>query len=180
MNKRYKLVPYEYYFRNWRGLALLLLALSLVLLVLEPPAIAGYRSVLQLSAGLGALVYMLGFAMASLAFVTVGKKAVVIQLPLWRVRLPMDFIQSTRLVTLGGLSPGRWKDVEMADLSALLVELKQWPQARQVMRFWLGGLVLFEGIALPVDDVLGLRRAVDAQLLDMNEGGREPLPIRQY
>jgi hypothetical protein len=162
MTKRYLLIPYLVYFERWRGLSALLCLLSLALLFFAPPPGRDYRLVLQLSAGLGALIFVLGFAMAHLAYVTVGKTTLAVQLPLWRVKISLADIGALRLLTLDKAAPGRWKDPEMADVSALLLDLKRWPQPEPVLRFWLGRLVLHNALILPVEEVIKLRRAIDA------------------
>lgn len=162
MTRRYLLIPYLVYFERWRGLAVVLCLLSLALLVFAPPQDRNYRLVLQLSAGLGALVFVLGFAMAQLSFVTVGKTTLAVQLPFWRVKISLADIAGLRLLTLDRAAPGQWNGSELEDQSTLLLELKRWPQPRPVLRFWLGRLVLSDALLLPVEDVIGLRQAIDA------------------
>jgi hypothetical protein len=162
MKKRYLLIPYLLYFERWRGLSVLLCLLSLALLFFAPPPGRDYRLVLQFSAGLGALIFILGFAMAHLAYITVGQTTIAVQLPLWRVKISLADIKETRLLTLDRAAPGKWDDSEIADQSALLLDLKRWPQPEPVLRFWLGRLVLADALILPVDDVISLKRAVDA------------------
>ena len=118
--------------------------------------------------------------MSRLSFVAVGKKAVVVQLPLWRLRVPYSAIKDTRMVLLDKVAPNRFKEVEMAELSAVMLDLDRWPQPQAVLRFWLGKLVLPDGLLLPVNDVIGLRRVIDATMEDRKEGGRQPIPMRQY
>jgi hypothetical protein len=180
MTKRFGLMPYDFYFQAWRWLALALFVLSAVLLYLDPAEIQPYRSVLTLSAGLGMIVLAWGFGMSRLAFAAPGRTAVVIQLPFWRVRIPYNAIRSTRLVSLDKVAPERFKDVEMAELSAVMLDLDRWPQPRPLIAFWLGRLVLPDGILLPVGDVIGLRRFIDAGLQELKEGARQPLEMRQY
>ena len=169
MTKRYMLLPYRLYFLSWRGLAAVLFVLSVVLLVVEPSVANPYRGMLILSAGLGLIVFVLGLAMAVLAFVAVGQDAIAIQLPLWRVRVPLDSVRSARLVTLDKAAPGRFKDIDLAEMSAVMLEVTRWPQAERVMRFWLGRFVLPGELLLPVDDVIGLRRAIDTGLQGLKE-----------
>ena len=180
MTKRFGLIPYDFYFQAWRWLALALFVLSAVLLYLDPAEIQPYRAVLTLSAGLGMIVLAWGFGMSRLAFVAPGRTAVIIQLPFWRVRIPNNAIRNTRLVSLDKVAPERFKDVEMAELSAVMVELDRWPQPRPLIAFWLGRLVLPDGILLPVNDVIGLRRFIDAGLQELKEGARQPLEMRQH
>ena len=169
MTRRYLLIPYLVYFERWRGLAVVLFLLSLALLVFAPPQDRNYRLVLQLSAGLGALVFVLGFAMAQLSFVTVGKTTLAVQLPFWRVKISLADIAGLRLLTLDRAAPGQWHGSELEDQSTLLLELKRWPQPRPVLRFWLGRLVLSDALLLPVEDVIGLRQAIDAGFDRMRE-----------
>jgi len=169
MSKQYRLSIYQLYWHYWRVISFLLLALSLVMLVFTPQQVRDYRAVLMLTAGLGALVLVLGFAMTTLSFVAVGRRGVVVQLPLWRIQIPFEHIQSIRVVTLGSVAPGQWKDADMAELSALLVELNRWSQPRPLLRFWLGRTVLGNAVVLPVDDVLGLHREVDDFLLQLRD-----------
>jgi hypothetical protein len=180
MTKRFALMPYDFFFQAWRGLAATLFVLSAALLFLDPAEIQPYRSVLTLSAGLGLIVLVWGFGMSRLSFVAPGRTAVVIQLPFWRVRIPYTAIRSTRLVSLDKVAPERFKEVEMAELSAVMLDLERWPQPQSVIAFWLGRLVLPDGLLLPVDDVIGLRRAIDAGLQELKEGERQPLAVRQY
>ena len=180
MSKRYRLMPYQFFFEAWRGLAATLAILSGALLLLNPEGIRDYRSVLALSAGLGVIIFAWGFGMSRLSFVAVGSKAIVIQLPLWRIRAPFSVIRNTRMVTLDKVAPDRFKDIEMAELSAVLLEFDHWPQPPAVIAFWLGRLVLPDGLLLPVDDVIGLRRVIDAQLIELKDSARQPIPIRQY
>jgi hypothetical protein len=180
MTKRFALMPYDFYFQAWRGLALTLFVLSAALLFFDPAEIRPYRSVLMLAAGLGVIVLAWGFGMSRLAFAAAGRTAVVIQLPFWRVRIPYNAIKSTRMVSLDKAAPERFKEVEMAELSAVMLDLERWPQPQPLLAFWLGRLVLPDGILLPVDDVIGLRRAIDAGLQELKEGERQPLPVRQY
>ena len=164
MRKRFALAIYARYWQAWRGVALILVVLSLALLALAGDAMRPYRDVLLLSAALGALTFMLGLAMGTLAFVAVGSDAIVVQLPFWRIRVPLEQVYATRLVTLDGAAPGVWRDREVAAMSAVLVELRAWPQSPHLVRVWLGKLVLDNGLILPVSDTLGLRRAVDGAL----------------
>jgi hypothetical protein len=164
MKKRFALAIYARYWQAWRGVSLILLVLSLALLALAGDAMRAYRDLLLLTAGLGALTFVLGLAMSALAFVAVGSDAVVVQLPFWRIRLPLEQIYATRLVTLDGAAPGAWRDRELAAMSAVLVELREWPQSPHLARVWLGKLVQDKGLILPVSDTLGLRRAVDGAL----------------
>lgn len=172
MNTRFPLIPYVVFHERWRGLALVLLVLSLVLLVLAPPADPNYRLVLQLAAGLGALVFVLGFAMAQLAFAMVGRNDLVVQLPLWRVKIPFADIGAVRLLTLERAAPGRWAGSDLEDQNTVLLEIKRWPQAQTVLRFWLGRLVLADALLLPVDDVIALNRAIAAGFDRLREEGR--------
>jgi hypothetical protein len=180
MTKRYRLMPYQLFFEAWRGLAVTLVILSGALWLLNPEGIRDYRSVLALSAGLGLLIFAWGFGMSQLSFVAVGRNAIVIQLPLWRIRAPVSAIRNTRMVTLDKIAPDRFKDVEMAELSAVFLEFDHWPQPPVVMAFWLGKLVLPDGVLLPVNDVIGLRRVIDAQLIERKENARQPIQMRQY
>jgi hypothetical protein len=180
MSKRYRLMPYQFFFEAWRGLATTLVILSGALLLLDPDGIRDYRSILTLACGLGMLILAWGFGMSRLSFVAVGSKAIVIQLPLWRIRVPFDAIRNTRMVSLDKVAPDRFKDVETAELSAVLLDLDHWPQPPKVMAFWLGKLVLPDGVLLPVSDVIGLRRAIDAQLIELKDSARPPIPIKQY
>ena len=172
MNKRFPLIPYVVFHERWRGLAVLLFLLSLSLLLLAPPPDPAWRLVLQFAAALGALVFVLGFAMAHLAFVIVGQSALVVQLPLWRVKMNLADIRELRLLTLDRASPGQWTGDELEDQSALMMELKRWPQPPSVLRFWLGRLVLTNALLLPVDDVIALRRAIDSGLDYLRENKR--------
>ncbi len=166
MKKRFALAVYVRYWHAWRGVSLILVILSLALLVLAADAMRPYRDLLRLTAGLGALTFVLGLAMGSLAFVAVGRDSLVIQLPLWRMRIPLTEVFATRLVTLDGAAPGIWKDRELANMSAVLVELRKWPQPTRIARFWLGRLVQGNSLLLPAADTLDLRRALDAALLE--------------
>lgn len=168
MRKKFYLHPYRYYFESWWLLAAALFVLSVALLVWSPPALQPYRTVLVLSAGLGALVWVLGFAMHRLSFVAVGDRGVAVQLPLWRVRFPYTAIKVTRPTTLGALPTGKW-DQDLAERSALLLELNAFPQPSPIMKFWMGKLVMRNAIALPVDDVIGLNRAVDKGMAALRE-----------
>ncbi|MEP7198451.1 MAG: hypothetical protein ABI874_01425 [Chloroflexota bacterium] len=169
MNKKFALLPYQNFYDRWRGLSLLVAALSLVLLVFAPPSVPAYRTVLTLAAGLGALIFVLGFALSLLAFVAVGKKGVAVQLPLWRAHIPFTSIHTARISSLDLTAPGKWREHDRADVSAVVLELTLWPQPQSVLRFWLGRLVLNSAIVLPVSDVLSLRRAVDVGLAQMKE-----------
>ena len=172
MNKRFPLIPYVVFHERWRGLAVLLFLLSLSLLLLAPPPDPAWRLVLQFAAALGALVFVLGFAMAHLAFVIVGQSALVVQLPLWRVKMNLADIRELRLLTLDRAAPGQWTGDELEDQSTLLMELKRWPQPPSVLRFWLGRLVLTNALLLPVDDVIALRRAIDSGLDYLRENAK--------
>jgi hypothetical protein len=172
VKKRFALAIYARYWQAWRGVALILLVLSLALLALAGDAMRSYRDVLLLTAGLGALTFVLGLGMGTLAFIAVGRDALVVQLPFWRIRIPLEQVYATRLVTLDGAAPGAWHDQELAAMSAVLVELRAWPQSRHLVRIWLGKLVLDNGLILPVSDTLGLRRAIDGALAEQK-------PLRQ-
>lgn len=169
MRKRYALLVYRIYFERWSVLALLVLICAGGLWLWSPPQIRPYRDALLLGAGLGALTLVLGFALASLAFVAVGKNDLAIQLPLWRVRVPFAMMQVTRTALIEQALPGKFKDDEVAAMSALVIEMREWPQSREVLKFWLGRLVTANALVLPVDDVLSLRRAVDAGILKARE-----------
>ena len=169
MNKRFLLIPYLVFYERWRGLAVVLCLLSFALLIFAPPPQPSYRLVLQLSAGLGALVFVLGFAMAHLSYVSVGKTTLALQLPLWRVKISLADIGELRLLTLDRAAPGQWNGSDLEDQSTLLLELKRWPQPQSVLRFWLGRLVLDQALLLPVEDVIGLRRAIDSGLDHLRE-----------
>ena len=73
MTKRFALMPYDFYFQAWRGLAATLFVLSAALVFFDPAEIHPYRSVLILSAGLGMLVLAWGFGMSRLSFVSPGR-----------------------------------------------------------------------------------------------------------
>ncbi len=168
MNKKFYLMPYHYYFESWRLLAAMLFVLAFSLLIWSPPQVRDYQSVLMLAAGLGALVFVFGFALHRLAFVVVGSGGVAVQLPLWRMKIPFDAIKLTRTTALNTITTGKW-DPDLAELSALFIELSRWPQPHSVLKMWLGKLVLANGIVLPVDDVIGLNRAVDSGLSRLRE-----------
>lgn len=173
MNKRFPIAIYQRYWRSWRGSAFVLLALSLALLFFAPEPLRPYRPVLMLAAGLAALTLALGFAMTALAFVSVGKDAVIVQLPLWRVRIPHDQIYATRTVSLEGAVPRGWKDPELAQMPAVYLEMRSWPQPRPTLRLWLGKLVVGDGLLLPTERTLELRRALDSAALELREARRE-------
>ena len=169
MAKKFYLIPYAYYYESWRLLSAVLFVVAAALLVWSPAPLRPYQTVLMLSAGLGALVFVLGFALYRLAFVAVGDSGIVVQLPFWRVRFPFAAVKTTRPTTLGALPTGKKWDPELAERTSLLVELNAWPQPPSVMRFWLGRLVMPNAIALPVDDVVGLNRAVDKGMSVLRE-----------
>jgi len=157
-----------------RHLVACVLALALALLLWSPAPLQPYQALLMLAAGLGALVLVFGFAMYRLAFVAVGDKGLAVQLPFWRVRFPFDAIKHTRTTTLNTLTTGKW-DPDLAQLSALQVDVEQWPQPQSVLKFWLGKLVLQDGIVLPVDDVIGLNRALEIGLSRLREAKLDAL-----
>ncbi|MBI5876258.1 MAG: hypothetical protein HZB53_01300 [Chloroflexi bacterium] len=173
MKKRFALAIYMRYWRSWRGVSLVTLGLALALMLLAPDAMHAYRELLWLVAGLGALTLVLGFAMGHLAFVSIGSDAIIVQLPLWRMRLALDCIYATRLVTLEGAAPGIWKDHELSVMPAVLLDLHVWPQPQRVARFWLGRLVQSNTLLLPVEDTMGMRRALDAAALEQAEARRQ-------
>jgi len=103
MNKKFYLIPYHYYFESWRLLAAALFVVAFALLIWSPAPLRNYQGVLTLAAGLGALVFVLGFALHRLAFVVVADSGIAVQLPLWRVKIPFDAIKVTRTTTLGAV-----------------------------------------------------------------------------
>ena len=174
MKKKFYLMTYHYYFESWRLLSAILLAVALALLIWSPAPLQPFQALLMLAAGLGALVLVFGFAMYRLAFVAVGDKGLVVQLPFWRVRFPFDAVKLARTTTLNSLTSGKW-DADLGELSALQVDVEQWPQPQSVLKFWLGKLVLSDAIVLPVDDVIGLSRALEVGLSRLREAKLDAL-----
>ena len=52
---------------------------------------------------------------------------------------------------------------------------RSWPQPQSVLKFWLGKLVLSDAIVLPVDDVIGLSRALEVGLSRLREAKLDAL-----
>src|SRR5207247_4694176 len=122
MKKKFYLMTYHYYFESWRLLSAILLAVALALWIWSPAPLQPFQALLMLAAGLGALVLVFGFAMYRLAFVAVGDKGLVVQLPFWRVRFPFDAVKLARTTSLNSLTSGKW-DADLGELSALQVDV---------------------------------------------------------
>jgi hypothetical protein len=74
----------------------------------------------------------------------------------------LEDINATRITSIERIIPLRELDDDLISVSAVVVDLKRWPQPRPVLQFWLGRrMVLEHGIALAVKDWFGLQDALD-------------------
>jgi hypothetical protein len=160
--QKFRLLFYARYFYAWRWWASLLIITGVGLWIWNPPQLRDYRTLFEVSAGLGLLTLALGYGVSLLAWTMVDETNLTIQLPFYRVQVPLEFIKATRITAIDRIVPLRELDDDLIGVSAVVVELKRWPQPRSVLQVWLGRrMVLEEGIALAVKDWFGLQDALD-------------------
>ena len=170
MKKKFRLLSYGRYFRRWRSVALALLGVALGLLYWNPPQLTAIRGALQMSAGLAALVLVLGLALSGLAWALVDETALVVQLPFWRVRFPVETINATRLMAIEQIVPYRELDDDLIGKSVVVVELRAWPQPRELLQLWLGRrYVMQNSIALLVKDWFAFQQLLDSARTEARE-----------
>jgi hypothetical protein len=160
--KKFRLLFYSRYFYAWRWWALPLIVISMGLWMWNPPQLREQRTLFELSAGLGLLTLAVSFGLSLLAWTLVNETQLTIQLPFYRVQIPLELINATRITSIERIIPLRELDDDLINLSAVVIDLRRWPQPRPVLQFWLGRrMVLEQGLVLAVKDWFGLQDALD-------------------
>jgi len=153
--------------------SLWLLVVSGGLLVWDHPAFEGLRLALTLAVLLSLTLLLLTFVMSRLASVRCGEDGLLVQLPLYRVRVPYDTITTTRTAGLGTLfPPSRQPFTSRAflnplwQLPAVVVEVEWLPQPRWQLRLWMDPRMILKGaLVLLVKDHRTFRSQIDEAMI---------------
>lgn len=175
---RHPLLLYRRLAGYWRLPSVLLVLLSAGLLIWNHAVWQELRLVLVLTFLLPLVLLILTFIMSRLAYVQCREDALLIQLPLHRLRVPYESVLETRAAFMYELFPPSKQPFSsrgfldpLWEMSAVVLRLRYLPQPRQQLRLWMDSrMIIQDGMVLLVKDYMGLRREIQHAMTHWRAG----------
>jgi hypothetical protein len=173
VRRRHPLVLYRRLASYYRGPALWLLLVSVVLLCWDHPALRALALPAAMTALLSTILLLLTFVMSRLAYVECGEDGLLIHLPLYRVHVLYDSIVQTRTSSMATLFPPSKQPFSSRNFlrplwqqAAVVVETELLPKPRQELRLWMDSrMILKNALVLLVEDHRTLRGQIDEAMI---------------
>ena len=150
---------------------ILILALSIALLVWNPPTVEPYRGTLRIALAAAGSILAITMVYRLRAFARCLPSGLHLQLPFFHLLIPYDVIRSTRPTELYRMFPfekQKWPQRRflrtIAGKTVVVIELEQLPHSRIWLRLWMSKYMLCPdrvGLVLAVRDWIAFRSELD-------------------
>jgi extradiol dioxygenase family protein len=168
----------------WPGI--LIVIITAVLLVWQPPQLAGYRLLFALALVVAALVLVLSYFYRLRAYVRCRERDLLVQLPFYRLTIPYSDIRKSRPAELFRLfPPAEQRSTEnnfldpLLGVTVLVIEVSSLPISNRELRLWMSKYMIspdHRGIVLAIRDWI----ALDTELEELRaRSQRTVAPPRQ-
>lgn len=181
LRAKHPLLLYRRLASYWGFPSILLMLVSAGLLIWNQPALQGLRAILVLSFLLPFAILILTFAMGRSAHVQCREDGLLIQLPLYALRVPFESIVETRSAFMYELFPPSRQPISargfldpLWKMSAVVVRLSSLPQPRSRLRLWMDSrMIIPDGLVLLVQDYRGFRREIQDAMIHWRAGRKD-------